>query len=72
VTGNAWKETVEEGKEGNYGLDGVVLVGTNRTYPCRTHYGLHNGMLPEAIKAKERELEWIPFTLSFFFSPLKS
>ncbi len=28
VPWNAWKETVEEGKEGNYGRGGVGLVGT--------------------------------------------
>jgi hypothetical protein len=55
VSGNAWKESVEEGKDGNYGLDGVDLVGTRRVCPCRTHYGIYNGILLEAIKTKVRE-----------------
>ncbi len=36
---------------------------SNRTWSCRTRYGLHNGMLPEAIRAKLREQEWIPTEL---------
>ncbi len=50
-----WKEAVEVGKEGNYGLGGVVLVGASRAWPCRTHHGLHNGILPEANREKVRE-----------------
>jgi hypothetical protein len=46
---------VEEGKEGNYGLGGVVLVGASRAWPCRTHHGLHHGMLPEANREKVRK-----------------
>jgi hypothetical protein len=38
MSGNTWKKTVEEGKEGNYGFRGVVLVGISRTCPCRTHH----------------------------------
>jgi hypothetical protein len=51
---------VKEGNEGKYGLGVVVLVGSSRAWSCRTRYGLHNGMLPEAIRAKLREQEWIP------------
>ena len=42
-------------KDGNYGLDGVDLVGTRRVCPCRTHYGIYNGILLEVIKTKVRE-----------------
>ena len=54
---------MEEGNEGKYGLGVVVLVRSSRTWSCRTRYGLHNGMLPEAIRAKLREQEWIPTEL---------
>jgi hypothetical protein len=54
---------VEEGKEGNYGFGGVVLVGASRAWPCRTHHGLHNGMLLEANREKVRKQEWIPTEL---------
>ena len=63
VPWNAWKEDVEEGNEGKYGLGVVVLVRSSRTWSCRTRYGLHNGMLPETIRAKLREQDWIPTEL---------
>ena len=72
MSGNAWKEGVEEGKEGNYGRDGVVLVGERRVCPCRSRYGLHNGMFPETIRAGSRSgyrLNFLPCHL--FICPLR-
>jgi hypothetical protein len=31
------------------------LVGASRAWPCRTHHGLDNGMLPEANREKVRK-----------------
>ncbi len=40
-----------------------VTDGSSRVCPRRTHYGLHNGMLSEAIRVKVRDQEWIPTEL---------
>jgi len=55
VPGNAWKEAVEEGKGGNYGGVVVVFVTAWRACSWRARYGLHNGMLTEAIRQEVRE-----------------
>jgi len=49
------KETVEEGKGGNYGDVVVIFVAAWRTCSWRTPYGLHNDILTEAIREKVRE-----------------
>ena len=49
------KETVEEGKGGNYGGVVVVFVTAWRACSWRARYGLHNGMFTEAIREQVRE-----------------
>ena len=69
VSGIAWKEDVEEGKEWIYGSVGVGFVGARRTWSCRARYWLPGGILPEGITEKVRDQEWIPFTLTLVHFP---